>query len=91
MGGPGEVETQKAPAVVMQDTQPIVAISAVSIRFPEVPKSYSLFQEKSDDRLLHRASLQLTGLYHRCPTCTVDIHTFANSKTGIKHKGRGIY
>lgn len=49
MGWPEEVEAQKAPAVVMQDTQPIVTITSVSIRFPEVPESYSLFQEKSDD------------------------------------------
>lgn len=56
MGGPEDVETQKAPAAVLQVTQPVVAITFVSISFPEVPESYSLFQEKSDDRILHGAS-----------------------------------
>lgn len=44
MGGPKVVETQKAPAAVMQDTRPVVTITSISIRFPEVPESYSLFQ-----------------------------------------------
>lgn len=76
MGGPEDVETQKAPAAVLQVTQPVVAITFVSISFPEVPESYSLFQEKSDDRILHGASHELTGLYHHCQTCTVDIHVY---------------
>lgn len=55
MGSPEEVETQKSTCANAGYT--IIAITSVTRCFLEVPASCSLFQEKSDDRLLHGAFL----------------------------------